>query len=92
MAPEMLRGRPADARADIWALGVLIYEMVAGRRPFRGSTRYEVGAAILSDPAVPLPKTVPASLRHVVWRCLAKRPADRYQSASELAAALDDLE
>ena len=91
MAPELLRGRPADTRSDIWALGVLLYEMVAGRRPFRGATRYELAATILSDPALPLPRDVPAGLKGVVFRSLSKNPADRYQCASELAAALDDL-
>ena len=87
MATELLRGRPADARSDIWALGVLIYEMVTGGRPFRGSTRYELGAAILSEPPIPLPRELPAPLRHVIARCLTKNPADRYPCASELAAA-----
>ena len=92
MATELLRGRTADARSDIWALGVLIYEMVTGGRPFRGSTRYELGAAILSEPPIPLPRELPAPLRHVISRCLTKNPADRYPCASELAAALDDIQ
>jgi serine/threonine protein kinase len=92
MAPEVLRGRPADARADIWALGVLIYEMVAGARPFRGATRYELGAAILSDAPIPLSRVLPAALRRVILRCLVKSPAGRYQCARELAVALDDIE
>jgi eukaryotic-like serine/threonine-protein kinase len=91
MAPELLRGRPADRRSDVWALGVLVHEMLIGRRPFVGTTRYELAAAILGDPVVPLAREVPAAWRRVVGRCLMKNPADRYQGASEVAAALDDL-
>ncbi len=56
MAPELLRGCPADERSDIWALGVLVYEMLAGCRPFCGGTRYQVAASILGDEMSPLPK------------------------------------
>jgi serine/threonine protein kinase len=90
MAPELLRGRRADRRSDVWALGVLQYEMVAGRRPFVGTTRYELAAAILDAPAAPLSHDVPAALRRVVTRSLMKNPADRYQCATEVAGALDD--
>jgi serine/threonine-protein kinase len=90
MAPELLRGRRADRRSDVWAFGVLLYEMVAGRRPFIGDTRYELAAAILDASAAPLPRDVPAALRRIVSRSLLKNPADRYQSATEVAGALDD--
>jgi serine/threonine protein kinase len=90
MAPELLRGRRADRRSDVWALGVLQYEMVAGRRPFVGATRYELAAAILDAAAAPLSHDVPAALRRVVMRSLMKNPADRYQCATEVAGALDD--
>jgi serine/threonine protein kinase len=51
MAPEQLRGQPADARSDIWALGVVLYELVAGERPFQGKTAFELSSAILNQPA-----------------------------------------
>ena len=91
MAPELLRGRPADRRSDVWALGVLVHEMLTGRRPFVGTTRYELAAAILGDPVAPLAREAPAAWRRVVARCLMKNRSDRYQGASEVAAALDDL-
>ena len=91
MAPELLRGKPADRRSDVWALGVLMHEMLTGRRPFVGATRYELAAAILGDPVAPLGREVPPAWRRVVARSLMKNPADRYQRASEVASALDDL-
>jgi eukaryotic-like serine/threonine-protein kinase len=92
MAPELLRGRPADPRSDIWALGVLFYEMVAGYRPFRGATRYELAAAILYEQAIALPPQVPDRLRTVISQCLLKNSSDRYRCASELASALVDVD
>ena len=89
MAPEALRGEIADARSDIWALGVVLYEMAAGRRPFRGQTAYEVSSAILRETPAPLPTGVPAGLRHVIDRCLEKESGQRYQHAGEVFAALE---
>src|SRR5579872_5555497 len=83
MAPELLRGDAADVRSDLWALGVVLYEMLSGRVPFPGATRFAVSAAILHESIPPLPASVPASLRAIVERCLAKRPDERYQHASE---------
>lgn len=91
MAPELLRGRAAGVRSDIWAFGVLCYEMLAGRRPFRGGTAYEIAAGILGDTPNPFPARVPSLLRAIVSRCLSKEPANRYASAAEVGAALDDL-
>jgi TolB-like protein/Tfp pilus assembly protein PilF/predicted Ser/Thr protein kinase len=90
MAPEVLRGGTADARSDIWALGIVLFEMTCGRRPFTGSTPYDLTSAILSkDP--PDLNGAPAGLQSVVRRCLAKAPGERYQRASEIQAALEAI-
>jgi eukaryotic-like serine/threonine-protein kinase len=90
MAPELLRDQPADARSDIWALGVLLYELAAGRRPFAGDTAFELTSAILKDAPPPLPAKVPAALRVLILRCLARDPSDRFQRASDVVAALEE--
>ena len=92
MAPEVLRGGIADARSDIWSLGVLLHESLAGTRPFDGLTREEITTAILRDAPKPLPHRVPPELRGIVKRCLAKEPGARYQRAGELRAALEAVQ
>ena len=89
MAPEVLNGEPADARADLWALGVMLYQAVTGRLPFRGRTAFDTTSAILRDPAPPLPARVPLGLTAIIQRLLAKPPGERYQRAGEVRAALE---
>jgi tetratricopeptide (TPR) repeat protein/predicted Ser/Thr protein kinase len=89
MSPEILRGEPADARSELWALGVMLHEMVSGTRPFQGTTPYALSSAILREAAAALPERVPAGLRGIIHKCLAKEPGERYQSAAEVRAALE---
>jgi serine/threonine protein kinase len=91
MAPELLRGERGDQRSDIWALGVLLYEMVAGRRPFTGATGFEVSAGILQQETPALPSTVPAPMRAIIQRCLEKNSAKRYQNAADVHLALEEM-
>ena len=92
IAPEILQGRPADARADLWAFGVVLYEMLSGRRPFNGPTMFEVSSAILREAAPALPASVPSGLRAIVERCLAKKPEERFQNATQIRSELEALQ
>lgn len=91
MSPEQLRGETARVPGDIWALGVVLYEMTAGTRPFNGQTAFELSAAILNNPPAPLPGDVPPPLRALIERCLAKEVDRRYRSAADVRSALDDI-
>ncbi|HLK35958.1 MAG TPA: serine/threonine-protein kinase [Polyangiaceae bacterium] len=92
MAPEQMRSsKSVDRRADLWSMGVILYEMLGGRSPFNAETLPEVCARIMTEPAPPLNElggSVPAELEAVVMRCLEKEPARRFEDASALARAL----
>src|SRR5213076_1981129 len=87
MAPEILRGDSADAQTDLWALGVVLYELASGRMPFEGRTGFEISSAILREIPKPLGPPVPPGLWAIIQRCLAKEPMQRYQRATEVQAA-----
>jgi dipeptidyl aminopeptidase/acylaminoacyl peptidase len=92
MAPEQVRGEPVDARADVFALGAVCYEMLTGTRAFQGETSVEVMAAIVrSDPPAAPSDLVPPGLDRAIRRCLEKSPSQRFQSTSDVAYALDAL-
>jgi tetratricopeptide (TPR) repeat protein/TolB-like protein len=91
MSPEQLTGAKVDARSDIWALGVVLYEMLAGRRPFEGGSTATLMVAILQHepPSLTsLEPLAPPALEHVVGRCLAKDPQARWQTARDVATEL----
>jgi len=94
MAPEQVEGRPADHRADLFALGVILYEMAVGDRPFAGGSMAAVAAAILREtPPAPSSRNaaVPAQLDRLIRRCLEKRPEQRPQTAAEVLAELEAI-
>lgn len=88
MAPEQIRGEEVDGRADLYAAGIVLYELLTGRVPFSATTEYELMRMQLEAPVQPVAGDVPAWCDAVLTRALAKSPADRYQSAEEFR---DDL-
>ncbi len=94
MSPEQVRGQATDHRADIFALGAILYEMVMGQRTFQRATEADTVSAILNEepPSITqLSPDIPPALERVIRRCLEKNPEQRFQSASDLAFALDAL-
>jgi TolB-like protein/Tfp pilus assembly protein PilF len=95
MAPEQIHGHEVDRRADLWALGVVLFEMVTGRRPFIGGHEIGTAHAIVHEPpplASALRDEIPGELDDVIEKCLCKDPAGRFQSADELEAGLGRIE
>jgi Tol biopolymer transport system component len=91
MSPEQVEGRRVDARTDLFALGAVLYEMVTGEAPFRGTSKASLIVAILSaEPTAPVIRQplTPSLLDYAIRRCLAKAPEDRWQTAADLSAAL----
>ena len=95
MAPEQAEGKPVDARADVFAFGIVLYEMVCGQRPFRGDTTLAMLANILQatpEPPRHLRRDLPKLLEQLILRCLEKNPDARFDSGWELREAFRGLE
>jgi non-specific serine/threonine protein kinase len=93
MSPEQARGQTADHRSDIFALGILLYEMLSGQRAFHRPSPAETTAAILRDDPPPFPagRALPRGIERLLRRCLSKRPEDRFHSAMDFVFALEAI-
>jgi hypothetical protein len=91
MSPEQVRGLEVDHRCDIFAFGLILYELLTGQRAFEGETSADTLRAILREEPPELPETIPVALRQIVAHCLEKEPGNRFQTARDLAFALGTL-
>ena len=91
LAPEQVLGEPADGRADVYAVGLLLFQMLTGSLPFHGDTEMATALARVNRAPAPLPDQIPAGVAAVVDRCLEREPDRRYPSAEALATALDGI-
>ena len=90
MAPEQILGDPATPRSDVWSLGAILHEAIAGARPFDADDPRLLASRIRNDAPAPLPSSTPPAIARLVTRCLAKEPADRFPDAAPVAAALEE--
>ena len=88
MSPEQVRGQESDYRSDIFSLGLMLYELLAGKPAFQAESAVEVMHAIVTQDPPELPESVPDGLRRIIKRCIEKKPLQRFQSARDLAFAL----
>ena len=89
MSPEQVRGQAVDHRTDVFAFGIVLYEMLGGARPFRGPSHVETMAAILNEDPPALPPAVTTALERIVLHAMQKSPAQRFQSMTDVVFALE---
>ncbi len=93
MAPEQILGEPLDARADLYSVGVILYELLTGRPPFDAATPYDLWQKVLESKATPINKLNPGvdtQLARVAQRLMRKEPDERYQTAEEVSEAISE--